>query len=805
MSDTERAAAAPVYTASHWGLYAVQNPNSADMQLTPYAGDADPTAIGLYLNHPDVEALRVRKPAVRKGWLAVRKGEPGTPRGSDEYLEIEWDEALNLVAEELQRVRSAHGNEAIYGGSYGWASAGRFHHAQSQIHRFLNGFGGYVRHVDSYSLGAARALMPYLVASMDELVASHTDWDTLAEHTQLFLSFGGVPAKNAQIAVGGTAEHRVRPGLAKMRQAGVRFINISPVRDDIDTGGEVEWWPIRPNTDTALLLALAHTLCVRNLHDTAFLNTHCVGFEVFEQYVLGQTDGQPKTPAWAAAITGLPAADIEQLALDLAANRSMINMAWALQRAHHGEQPFWALISVAAMLGQIGLPGGGFAVCYGAANLMGSPHRRLFGPTFDQGRNAVKAFIPVARIADMLLKPGESFTYQGATHTYPDIRLVYWAGGNPFHHHQDLARLTQAWQKPDTIIVHEQYWTPSAKMADIVLPASTTLERDDIFYATREPVIAAMKQVQAPVGEARDDYSIFADLAARLGFGDTFTEGLDATAWLTRLYDTWRDQLAARTDVTLPPFDTFWQQGIHTLPQTGERVVLLDAFRQDPVANPLRTASGRIEIFSKTIADFGLADCPGYACWREPHEWLGSPLVNQYPLHLISDQPKNKLHSQLDHSPHSRGDRINEREPIYLNAEDAQARGIEHGTLVRTFNARGSCLAAAVPSPDIRPGVVRLSTGAWFDPARIHADDGDAANVDTPVFDKHGNPNALTADVPASSFSQGCTAQTCLVEVERWQHAAPPVTAYTFTVAPPAVAPAAAATTPSGPSHTTTR
>jgi len=769
MSDT----AASTYTASHWGLYRVEEPHTAHTRITAYPGDADPSPIGYYQNHPAVEALRVRKPAVRRGWLAAQRGGPKTARGEDGYVEVEWDEALALVAGELRRVREAHGNESIYGGSYGWASAGRFHHAQSQIHRFLNCWGGYVRHMDSYSLGAARSLMPYLVAPMDHLMHSHTDWDTLAEHTKIFLSFGGVPAKNAQVAVGGTAGHLVRGGLAKLQQAGVRFINVSPVQDDIDTGGAVEWWPIRPNTDTALLLALAHTLRVRGLHDTAFLQGHCTGFEVFEAYVLGQTDGQPKTPAWAAGITGLPAADIEQLALDLAANRSMINMAWALQRAHHGEQPYWALLSVAAMLGQIGLPGGGFGVCYGAENLMGSKSRRLFGPTFDQGRNAVKSFIPVARIADMLLNPGAPFTYHGKTYYYEDIRLVYWAGGNPFHHHQDLARLVRAWQKPETIIVHEQYWTPAAKMADIVLPATTTLERDDIFYAAREPVIAAMKSAQAPTGEARDDYAIFAELSRMLDIEQAFTEGLDARGWLERLYGDWRGKLADRADVALPPFEDFWREGLVPLPQTGEPVVLLEEFRRDPVAHPLHTASGRIEIFCKTIADFGLDDCPGYACWREPHEWLGSPLSAQFPFHLISDQPRNKLHSQLDHSPNSRADKIDGREPAYLNPADAEVRGIRHGDLVRLFNARGSCLSVAVPSEAIRSGVVRLSTGAWFDPARgVGESDG------TPVLDKHGNPNVLTADVPASSFSQGCSAHTCLVEIERWRGAIPAVTAY---------------------------
>lgn len=761
--------AAKTYTASHWGLYEVHAPLSAETRIAAYQGDPDPSPIGLYQNHPEVEALRVRQPAVRRGWLQARQGGAAVPRGQDDYVEIGWDEALDLVAQELGRVREAHGNEAIYGGSYGWASAGRFHHAQSQIHRFLNGMGGYVRHADSYSLGAARALMPYLVAPMDQLMHEHTDWETLAQHTRLFLSFGGVPAKNAQVAVGGTAEHQVRRSLARMREAGVRFVNVSPVQGDIDTGGPVEWWPIRPNTDTALLLAIAHTLRVRGLHDTAFLRTHCTGFEVFEAYVLGHTDGQAKDAAWAAAITGLPAADIVKLAVDLASQRSMINMAWALQRAHHGEQPYWALVSVAAMLGQIGLPGGGFGMCYGAENMMGSRHRRLFGPTLDQGRNAVQAFIPVARIADMLLQPGAPFTYQGKTHRYPDIRLVYWAGGNPFHHHQDLARLTQAWQKPETIVVHEQYWTPAAKMADIVLPATTTLERDDIFYAAREPVIAAMQQVQQPAGAARDDYAIFAALSRRLGFEAVFTEGLDAQGWLERLYTDWRARLHERADVQLPAFEDFWREGLVRLPQDGKAVVLLDDFRRDPQAHPLKTASGRIEIFSSTIAGFGLDDCPGHACWREPHEWLGGAVAAKHPFHLISDQPRNKLHSQLDHSPHSRADRIHGREPVQVNAADAARLGIAHGDLVRVFNDRGSCLAAAVPSDGIRPGVLRLSTGAWFDPAP--APEGG-------MLDKHGNPNVLTADMPASSFSQGCSAQTCLVQVEAWRGPVPEVSAY---------------------------
>ena len=157
----------------------------------------------------------------------------------------------------------------------------------------------------------------------------------------------------------------------------------------------------------------------------------------------------------------------------MAASRTMLSIGWSLQRAHHGEQPFWALVTLAAMLGQIGLPGGGFACGYGPSNLMGSGALRHSGPTLPQGANPVREFIPVARFSDMLLHPGERFAYNGAEHIYPDIRLVYWAGGNPFHHHQDLNRLRLAWRKPETVVFHEQFWTPAAKMADIVLPATT--------------------------------------------------------------------------------------------------------------------------------------------------------------------------------------------------------------------------------------------------------------------------------------------------------------------------------------------
>lgn len=754
------------YTLSHWGLYEVEPRTGTDPAVAPFRRDPDPNPIGLHQLDPALKRLRVRRPAIRESWLRDGPGASPERRGQDAFVEVPWDEALDLVACEIERVCKRFGNSAIFGGSYGWSSAGRFHHAQSQVHRFLNAVGGYVRHVDSYSLGAANVVLPHIVASMDELMASHTSWEVMAEHTELFVTFGGVPVKNAQMNAGGVGLHGVAQGLAMMREAGVQFVNIGPVRDNIGAArAGAEWLPCRPNTDTAVMLALGFVLLSEGLVDHDFLDRYCVGFSAFAAYLNGVSDGIAKTPEWAQAISGVPAATIGALARRMAASRTMLNVSWSMQRASHGEQPFWAVISLAAMLGQIGRPGGGFGLGYGAANLVGSAHARVKGPTLSQGRPGIPDFIPVARIADMLLGPGEPFTYDGGTFAYPDIRLIYWAGGNPFHHHQDLNRLRRAWQKPETIVVNEQYWTATAKRADIVLPATTTLERDDIGSATLEAFLVAMKRAMPPENEARDDYDIFAALSARLGCAETFTESLDTMGWLRRLYEESRKINQAR-NITLPDFESFWRKGLVDLTAHDRPATMLAAFVADPERNPLGTPSGRIEIHSQRVAGFALPDCPGHAVWREPTEWLGAEKAQRFPLHLLTDQPARRLHSQLDASPHSRAGKIAGREPVYLNPADAGARGIAEGQIVELFNDRGRCLAGAILSDEIMPGVARLSTGAWYDP--------DPATG----LDRHGNPNVLTLDEPASTLSQGCSAQSCLVEIAPWTGEVPPVAAF---------------------------
>jgi biotin/methionine sulfoxide reductase len=739
-----------IRTAAHWGVYEVTSEPAGGLSIKAASEDLDPSPIGLHMASEALKKVRIARPAIRKSWLENGPGSNPHLRGREPFVEVEWDVALDLLAKEFHRVTTTFGNEAIFGGSYGWASAGRFHHAQSQVHRFLNLIGGYVSHVDSYSLGAGKVILPHVIAGLSPLLNQHTSWDVMAENTELFVTFGGIPVKNAQISQGGPGRHRVLAGMRSMAKAGTRFVNISPVGDNMPV--DSEWLAIRPNTDTAMMLAIAYVLHVNALADFDFLRSHCVGYERFADYLAGTADGVAKTPAWASEICGVPAQRIEALAREMASHRTMLNISWSLQRAVHGEQPFWMLITLAAMLGQIGMPGGGFGVGYGAMNSVGNDNIRFKFGDFPQGQNPLKTFIPVARIADMLLNPGSRFTYNGKSYDYPDIRLVYWAGGNPFHHHQDLNRLLEAWRKPETVVVNEPYWTPTAKLADIVLPVTTSLERNDIAAATGEDFVVAMKKVEEPFGQSRNDFDIFDALARRMDID--FSEGLDEEGWLRHLYEVSREN-AATQNVEMPGFDDFWQQGLFDLGLEAKPVVMLEDFRRAPSDHPLSTPSGRIEIFSETIAGFDLADCDGHPIWFEPIEWLGAREPGDDRLHLISDQPVRRLHSQLDASPHSREGKVAGREPIHINPADAAMCGIGDGDLVEVFNDRGRLISAAVLCDAIMPGVLRLSTGAWFDM------DYDAG------IERHGNPNVVTLDVPASSLSQGCSAQTCLVEIRR--------------------------------------
>ena len=380
--------------------------------------------------------------------------------------------------------------------------------------------------------------------------------------------------------------------------------------------------------------------------------------------------------------------------------------------------------------------------------------------------NPLGRAIPAARISDCLLHPGKSYDFNGRKSTYPDIKLVYWAGGNPFHHHQDTNKLRAGFRRPETIIVHEPWWTATARHADIVLPATTTLERNDIGGAARDRFVVAMQQAIEPVGEARSDYAIFSALAHKLGCESEYTQGRDEMAWLRHIYDGWRDGIRTN-QAAIPDFDQFWADGYLEIPQRAEEYVLLRRLPRRSGEAQAGDAVGAHRALLREDRRFRLRQLPT-ASDLDRAVGMARRRALDYPLHLISSQPRYRLHSQMDAGPVSARGKVAGREAVAINPHDAQKRGINDGDVVRVYNSRGACLAGAVVIDTMLPGVVKLSCGAWYDPAGT--EDG-AVCV-------HGNANVLTHDRGTSKLSQGPSSGTKMVEIERWTEPLPPVRAF---------------------------
>jgi len=754
-------------TSTHWGTYRAKVKNGKVEELLGWEHDKDPSPIGPGILDVQDGPTRIDAPMVRKSWLESGPGSHNELRGVDPFIEVSWDKAEQLVANELNRVKNSYGNASIFGGSYGWASAGRFHHAQSQLHRFLNCIGGYTRSKFTYSFAAAEAMVPHILGSYRAYLDTCTSWDLIKKNTELFICFGGIPLKNGQISQGGTGKHYQKENLLDAAKHGIEFINISPLKSDLIDEAKGEWIAARPNTDTALMLGLAYTLHSEGLSDKSFLEKYTEGFEKFLPYLLGSVDGVVKNADWAAKICDIPASKIIELARKISSKRTMISVSWSLTRQDHGEQPFWMAIMLASMVGQIGLPGGGFGFGYSATNYIGGQFKVLPGAAFPQTKNEIDNFIPVARISDLLLNPGKKFDFDGKTYEYPDTKIVYWAGGNPFHHHQDLNRLISAWEKPDTIISNEWCWNTLAKRSDIVLPCTIPLERGDIMMTPRDPYVVSMSKLIEPYGKAKNDFEIFAGIARKMGVEEKFTEGRNQEEWQKWIYKQTYERAAA-ADIKMPSYEKFRENKWFKIQDPSEPTLMLKDFRKDPLKNSLTTPSGKIEIFSQTVANFNYEDCPGHPVWIEPCEWLGQK-NKKYPIHLISNQPKNKLHSQMDHGNYSKSFKIQNREPVEINPIDAENRGLKNGDIVKLFNDRGACLAGVIIQKKVMPGVAQISTGAWYDPQYPTKPNS---------ICKHGNPNILTPDKGTSKLGQGPIAHSCLIEIERFNDKLPKVTAH---------------------------
>ncbi len=262
---------------SHWGAFTAVVQDGRLIACEPFAKDGAPSAILQSMPGMVHSPLRIKQPAVRQGWLQQREKSDRSARGSDTFVEVGWDTALGLVAGELKRVRGQYGSEAVFGGSYGWSSAGRLHHARTLTHRFLNAGGGCTNQEGNFSWGAAQFLLPHVIGTYAPVTGRVTDWKSVLAHTRLFVAFGGLALRNTQVTSGGAGDHPTPAWVARAVDAGVQFVIISPTRSDVPEGLPARWIPIRPNTDTAMMLGMLHTLVAAGRHDKAFVQSHCTG------------------------------------------------------------------------------------------------------------------------------------------------------------------------------------------------------------------------------------------------------------------------------------------------------------------------------------------------------------------------------------------------------------------------------------------------------------------------------------------------------------------------------------------------
>ena len=664
---------------------------------------------GERVNHPD----RLRHPLRRVG-----------PRGSGRFARIGWDEALDEVTRQMLRVRDTYGPAALLDCSRTGSLS--MLHGRGPFQRLLHMFGGCTELWSNISAEAeVFAVRATFGAKAEYKSAGREPGDYV--NSRLMVLWGWSPAD-------GTFGTGTLQYLKLARKHGVRMICVDPrlTRTSYELADEHVF--IRPSTDTAALVSMAYVIASEGLHDQGYLDRHVLGFDEahlppgapagasYLTYLMGHADGVRKTPEWAAAITGIPAATLRRLAVALATLKpSALHCGYAPGRTIHGEQFHRAAYALAAMTGSVGVAGGNSGTSNGATGRAGIRPMPV-------GTNPAGARVASSLLADLLER--------GRAGGYPaDIKMVYSVAGDLFNQLPNINKTIAAAERLEFMVVHDHFVTPTARYADIVLPATTFWERNDVHtpWAGAGHYAIFMHQAIPPVDECRNDLDVCTELARRLGiagYNDKTEE-----AWLREL-----------TRDAIDDFDTFRERGLARLPAPEDAVAFAREIR-DPERHPFTTPSGKIEIYSMSLAanpdPYGLGAIPPIPTWI--------PVVAdpRHPLRLISPKSRARTHSIHANQPVlSRAD----RDDVWINPGDAAARGIADGDRVRVFNDRGATVLPARVTDRIAPGVVSIKEGAWF-------------SLDGAGQDTRGCANLLTDD--RASPAGASPFNTCFVDVAR--------------------------------------
>ncbi|MDR3439064.1 DMSO/selenate family reductase complex A subunit [Telmatospirillum sp.] len=686
------------------------------------------------------------------------------PRGEGKFARISWDEATSMVASEIKRVREKYGNAAIY---YNYGSGAYYSNQGSHAWKRLLGLaGGFLQYHNTYSTAEIATITPY---SQGTYVASPFQE---VRHSDLVVLFG-LNLSETRMSGGGQVEEMRRA----LEISNPRVIIIDPRRTDSVVAEHAEWLPIHPTTDAALVAALAHTLITEGLIDEAMVNRYCVGYDAgtlpagapanagYKDYILGSGDDHTeKTPEWAAPITGIPAVRIRQLAREIASARNCyIAQGWGPQRHAVGEQSAWAIQILPMLTGQFGRPG---------TNNGNWPYATPYGvPTLPDGTNPVALSIPCYLWTDAVAHPEEitakTAYLKGGDKLDVGIKLIINHASNTLlNQHGEINRTRKILEDTslcETIVVIDNHMTPSARFADILLPETSYLEAEDLVdnsYASGAYnfMIAMQKTIQ-PMWEVRSTYDVCADIAGVLGVRDRFTEGRTQAQWVEAQY-----QQVCKKRPYLPDWSQARNMGVidRQAAPDGTGIAFAD-FRRDPAAAPLKTGSGKVELYSAALARLAkewvllpgqvIPPIPAFVPATESH--LNKDLATTYPLQLCDFHTKGHTHSTYANLP-----QLHEAVPdqLWINPIDARSRHLSTGDRVRVFNDRGALEISCKVTDRIIPGVTAMPQGCW-------------TRLDARGIDVGGCINTLTSHIP-TPLAKGNPQHTNMVEVMRAEEVA---------------------------------
>ncbi len=646
---------------------------------------------------------RLRRPLKRTG-----------ARGSGAFEPVSWDEALDIIASRLKFIKDRFGPESIYfiPGSGSFAA---LHSTSNVPRRFFALFGKCTTKWGSASFeGAVKSS----VATFGTYFSGCSRDNFL--HSKMIVLWGWNPVVSR---FGSDTAYY----LNKAKQNGAKIISVDPRQNHTAEALGAQWIRVRPGTDTAMMLAMAHVLITEKLYDNEFLNRYTSGFDHYAEHVLGKEDKTAKTPEWAQEICGTPANVIIDLARDFARIKPAALMpGLAPGRSAYGEQFHRGAAVLAAMTWNMGVKGG-----YAAGGSDVVPHGLILSglPVPNEEHHRVH----VSKIHDAILT--------GKSGGYPsDCKLLYITGSNMLNQNLNLNKGIKAFAVPELVVVHDLFLTPTARYADIVLPVTHFFEQEDVI----QPYIGGAyrmhmdKVLDVSGGTAdgpRSDLLIFTELAKRLGMDDYNDKSEED--WL---------KFICKSVPDMPDIEGFRQQKIQKIEIQHPWVAFTEQI-EDPEKHPFPTPSGKIEIFSRmfeNMKDPGIPPIPKYiSSWEGPEDDLAS----RYPLQLVTPHSRARVNSQFYNIP--RLDKLSD-DRIWVNDEDARIRGIKDSEKVVVYNDRGRLTVKARVTDCIMPGVVSLDQGAWYAP-------------DQDGMDQAGCVNVLTRDEmsPAGAFPSN----TCLVEI----------------------------------------